>query len=47
MQKALEHVLVDQRDKLIAELDGHIIECVKSSNANHVIQVGRFGACQY
>lgn len=38
MQKALEHLLLEQREKLIAELDGHIIDCVKSSNANHVIQ---------
>lgn len=38
MQKALEHLLLGQREKLVAELEGHIIECVKSSNANHVIQ---------
>lgn len=39
MQKALEHLGLHQREKLVAELDGHIIDCVKSSNANHVIQV--------
>lgn len=38
MQRALEHFLPEQRDKLIDELDGHIIEFVKSANANHVIQ---------
>jgi mRNA-binding protein PUF3 len=38
VQKALEHVLFEQRDKLVAEIAGHVIECVKSANANHVIQ---------
>ena len=38
MQKALDHVLADQRAALVAELEPHIIECVRSSNANHVIQ---------
>lgn len=39
MQKALEHLLLlEQREKLVGELNGHIIDCVKSSNANHVIQ---------
>lgn len=37
VQKALEYVL-EHRDKLIAELAPHVIECVKSHNANHVIQ---------
>lgn len=40
MQTALEHALPEDRQKLVTELDGHIIDCVKSSNANHVIQVG-------
>lgn len=38
VQKALEHVLFEQREKLVAEIAGHVIECVKSANANHVIQ---------
>lgn len=39
VQKALEHVLVDQRKKIVSELEDHVLECVKSNNANHVIQV--------
>lgn len=39
VQKALEHVLLPQREILIRELEPHILNCVKSSNANHVIQV--------
>ncbi|KAK4684287.1 pumilio RNA-binding family, partial [Tremellales sp. Uapishka_1] len=38
VQKAMEHVLVAQRAVLIKELEPHVLECVKSSNANHVIQ---------
>lgn len=38
VQKALEHVLPEQRERLVTELVGHVIECVKSANANHVIQ---------
>ncbi|WVQ78476.1 hypothetical protein IAT38_000562 [Cryptococcus sp. DSM 104549] len=38
VQKALEHVLNDQRAVLVSELEPHIFECVKSSNANHVVQ---------
>jgi len=29
---------MDQREKLVQEIAGHVIECVKSANANHVIQ---------
>lgn len=38
VQKALEHILADQQSILISELDGHVVECVKSSHGNHVIQ---------
>jgi hypothetical protein len=38
VQKALEHVLVDQQIALIGELENHIIYCVKDQNGNHVIQ---------
>jgi hypothetical protein len=41
VQKALEHVLLDQRKKIVSELEDHVLECVKSNNANHVIQVSR------
>jgi mRNA-binding protein PUF3 len=39
VQKAFEHILVEQRDQLVKELEPHILECTRSSNANHVIQV--------
>jgi hypothetical protein len=39
VQKALERVEKDQKLSIIAELDGKIVDCVKSANANHVIQV--------
>jgi pumilio RNA-binding family len=29
---------VDQQAKLVRELDGHILKCVKDQNGNHVIQ---------
>lgn len=38
IQKALEHVEAEQRAALVGELKGSILECVKSSNANHVVQ---------
>lgn len=38
VQKALERVEKDQKLSIIAELDGKIVDCVKSANANHVIQ---------
>ncbi|EIW70182.1 hypothetical protein TREMEDRAFT_29689 [Tremella mesenterica DSM 1558] len=39
VQKALEYVLTEQRDVLVEELRPHTLECVKSSNANHVIHL--------
>jgi mRNA-binding protein PUF3 len=39
IQKALEHVNTETRQKLVTELEPHIKDCVTSSNANHVIQV--------
>jgi hypothetical protein len=39
VQKAFEHVLKDQRDRLVGELNGKVIDCVKDNNGNHVIQV--------
>jgi hypothetical protein len=31
--------LKDQRDRLVGELNGRVIDCVKDNNGNHVIQV--------
>lgn len=39
VQKAFEHILKEQRDKLVEELRGRVLDCVKDSNGNHVIQV--------
>lgn len=39
VQTALDHVEDEARAKIIAELKGHYLECVKQANANHVIQV--------
>lgn len=39
VQKAFEHVLRDQRDRLVGELNGKVVDCVKDNNGNHVIQV--------
>lgn len=39
VQKAFEHVLKDQRDRLVGELNGRVVDCVKDNNGNHVIQV--------
>lgn len=36
--QALEHVLVEQQVALAEELQGHVLQCVKDQNANHVIQ---------
>ncbi|KAK1925075.1 armadillo-type protein [Papiliotrema laurentii] len=38
VQKALEHVTTEQRAEIVAELEPHFVECLRSSNANHVIQ---------
>ncbi|KAK8869572.1 hypothetical protein IAR55_000139 [Kwoniella newhampshirensis] len=38
VQKALEHVTPEQQQLLIDELVPHYLECVRSSNANHVVQ---------
>lgn len=39
MQKTFEHILTEQRTELVEEIYPHILDCVKSSNANHVVQV--------
>lgn len=36
--RALEVIDVDQQTKLVAELDGSIMKCVRDQNGNHVIQ---------
>lgn len=38
IQKTLEFISVEQSASLVGELERHLLECVKSSNANHVIQ---------
>lgn len=36
--KALEHVLTEQQARLVSELDGCVLKCIKDQNGNHVIQ---------
>ena len=36
--KAIEVVELDQQTKMVTELDGHILRCVRDQNGNHVIQ---------
>jgi len=36
--QAIEVVDLDQQTKMVAELDGHIMRCVRDQNGNHVIQ---------
>lgn len=36
--KAIEVVDLDQKTKMVTELDGHIMRCVRDQNGNHVIQ---------
>lgn len=36
--KAIEVVDLDQKTKMVTELDGHIMKCVRDQNGNHVIQ---------
>ncbi|KAK3331963.1 armadillo-type protein [Cercophora scortea] len=38
VQKALEHVLADQRAELVEELEPQILDLVKCPNGNHVVQ---------
>ncbi len=38
VQKAFDHISSSQREKLAQELDGHIMQCVRDQNANHVVQ---------
>ncbi|KAM7492018.1 hypothetical protein LguiA_034939 [Lonicera macranthoides] len=38
VSKAIEVVDLDQQTKMVAELDGHIMRCVRDQNGNHVIQ---------
>ncbi|KAA8539484.1 hypothetical protein F0562_026176 [Nyssa sinensis] len=35
---AIEVVDLDQQTKMVAELDGHVMRCVRDQNGNHVIQ---------
>lgn len=36
--QAIEVVDLDQQTKMVAELDGNIMRCVRDQNGNHVIQ---------
>lgn len=36
--QAIEVVDVDQKIKMVEELDGHVMRCVRDQNGNHVIQ---------
>lgn len=36
--QAIEVVDLDQQTKMVAELDGHVMRCVRDQNGNHVIQ---------
>ena len=36
--QAIEVVDLDQKIKMVEELDGHIMRCVRDQNGNHVIQ---------
>jgi hypothetical protein len=38
IQKALEVISVEQQEKVVKELEGNIMKCVKDQNGNHVIQ---------
>lgn len=37
-KKALEVIDIDQQAKLVKELEGNVMKCVKDQNGNHVIQ---------
>jgi pumilio RNA-binding family len=36
--QALEAIELDQKIALVRELDGHVLQCVRDQNGNHVIQ---------
>ena len=36
--QAIEMVDLDQQTKMVAELDGQVMRCVRDQNGNHVIQ---------
>lgn len=36
--QAIEVVDLDQQKNMVAELDGHVMRCVRDQNGNHVIQ---------
>lgn len=36
--QAIEVVVLDQQTKMVTELDGNIMRCVRDQNGNHVIQ---------
>ena len=38
LHQAIGGVDLDQKKKIVLELDGHILRCVRDQNGNHVIQ---------
>lgn len=36
--QAIEVVELDQQTQMVAELDGHVMRCVRDQNGNHVVQ---------
>lgn len=38
LSKALDAIELEQKTKLVRELDGHVLQCVRDQNGNHVIQ---------
>lgn len=38
VQKALEVISSEQQARLVKELEGHVMKCIKDQNGNHVIQ---------
>lgn len=38
IDQAIEVVDLDQKIKMVGELDGHVMRCVRDQNGNHVIQ---------
>lgn len=38
MLQALEVIELEQKTRLVHELDGHVMRCVRDQNGNHMIQ---------
>lgn len=38
LMQAIEVVDLDQQTRMVQELDGHVMRCVRDQNGNHVIQ---------